>query len=273
MCRVLQVARSGYYAWLKRKPSTRERDDLRLVAEVGAAYRRGRRAYGSPRVHLELKKAGFHVGRKRVARLMKKMGIIGRPPRRFYVTTESGHDFPVAPNLVQKNFDVAGPDKLWGADITYAWTGEGWLYLAVVIDLYSRKVIGWAIGDYLRVELVLDALEMAINQRCPSEGLVHHSDRGIQYASGSYRSVLKKHGIACSMSRKRDPWDNAVVESFFATLKIELENFGTWPTKRAARSAIIEYIQVFYNSQRMHSYLGYCSPAEYERLYFAKEAA
>lgn len=273
MCRVLQVARSGFYSWLHRSPSKRAREDLRLVAEVQAAYRRGRKAYGSPRVRRELRKVGFFLSRKRVARLMKHMGLIGRPPRRFYVTTESGHGFPIAENLVQRNFNVDSPDKLWGADITYAWTGQGWLYLAVVMDMYSRRIVGWSIADHMRVELVLDALEMALSQRCPGSGLVHHSDRGIQFASTSYRRVLKEHDISCSMSRKRDPWDNATVESFFSTLKNELENFGMWPTKREAKSAIIEYIQVFYNSQRMHSYLGYLSPVEYERMHPDRRAA
>jgi len=266
LCRVLQVSRSGFYAWFKRAPSERERRDEVLKPKVLQASKVGRGVYGSPRIHSELKAQGVEVARKRVARLMKNLGIVATPPRRFRRTTDSNHDQPVAPNLLDRSFVASGPDHRWVADITYIWTWEGWLYLAVVVDLFSRRVVGWSMANHMRTDLVLEALGMALRHRLPESDLLHHSDRGSQYASDRYQEMLEEHGIECSMSRKGDCWDNAVVESFFGTLKTELIYRRPWSTRREARSAISEYIEVFYNRIRRHSYLGNRSPAEYERL-------
>jgi transposase InsO family protein len=264
MCRVLQVSPSGFYAWARRPPSARSRQSEALKPVIAEAHRTSRGTYGSPRVHADLPHQGFVVGRKRVARLMREQGLVGRRPRRYRVTTDSAHEFPIARNVVGRKFVVSEPNRLWATDITYVRTWEGWLYLAVVLDLYSRRVVGWAMADHMRTELVLEALGMAVGQRLPNGRLVHHSDRGSQYASAVYRQVLAEHDITCSMSRAGDCWDNAVVESFFGTLKVELVDTRPWPTRRAARSAIHEYIAVFYNRQRRHSFLGYLTPADYE---------
>lgn len=265
MCRVLGVSRSGFYAWRHRKPSNRVQQTVRLVAEIRTVHKEARGTYGSPRVHIELQERNFQVGRNRVARLMREAGMTARYKRRFRRTTDSNHSDPIAANLLNRQFDIEGPNRVWGTDITYLWTGEGWLYLAVVLDLFSRRVIGWSMADHLRTELVQGALDMALGQRTPSTGLLHHSDRGCQYASNAYRKALAKEGIECSMSRKGDCWDNAVVESFFGTLKTELVHRKLWPTRLAARTAVFEYMEVFYNRKRRHSYLGYVSPAEFER--------
>lgn len=264
MCRVLKVSPSGFYAWASRSPSARAQQADALRPVIAEAHRRSRGTYGSPRVHADLQDCGFRVGRKRVARLMREQGLVGRRPRRYRVTTDSAHELPVARNALGRQFNVTAPNRVWATDITYVRTWEGWLYLAVVIDLYSRRAVGWAMAEHLRTELVLDALGTALGQRLPTGPLIHHSDRGSQYASAVYRSVLAEHGITCSMSRRGNCWDNAVVESFFATLKGELVDTRPWPTRRAARSAIHEYIAVFYNRHRRHSFLGYLTPADYE---------
>jgi transposase InsO family protein len=264
MCKVLQVSRSGFYAWYKRPPSTRERENKRLVRVIREAHQASRRTYGSPRIHEELKDRGFEVGCNRVARLMHENGIFACCRRRFRVTTNSAHGLPVADNVLGRSFTVKAPDRAWVTDITYVWTGEGWLYLAVVIDLFSRRVVGWSMSERIKTGLVLNALKMALGQRVSDAKLLHHSDRGSQYASHAYRKALKDHGITCSMSRKGDCWDNAVAESFFATLKTELVYRMVFLTRDAARAAIAEYIEVFYNRQRRHSHLGYMSPAKYE---------
>jgi transposase InsO family protein len=264
MCQQLGVSRSGYYAWKGRGSSLREQRDAELAAKIKQSHVDSRGTYGSPRVYKDLKEEGFAVGRKRVARLMSEMGLTGRPPKPFRRTTDSKHGLPVADNILDRNFEVEGPDKVWATDITYVKTWQGWLYLAVVVDLFSRRVVGWSMATHLRAELVLGALKMAMGRRLPAEGMVHHSDRGSQYASNDYQDVLAAHGLVCSMSRKGDCWDNAVVESFFATLKRELIHRRPWSTVKEARAAIAEYIEVFYNRKRRHSYLGYVSPAEYE---------
>ena len=265
MCRVLEVSRSGFYAWQRRQPSAHAQEDVQLGVAIRAIHQGSRQTYGAPRVHAELHAHGRPVGRKRVARLMKQDGLRGRRPRRWRTTTDSQHAWPIAENVVQRVFHTDAPNQVWVTDITYVWTWEGWLYLAVVLDLFARRVVGWAMADHLRTELPLAALEMAMGRRLPPTGLVHHSDRGVQYASTDYRDVLAAHGVQVSMSRKGNCWDNAVAESFFATLKTELVAGQSWPTRRAVRDAIAEYIELFYNSRRRHSTLGYCTPMEYER--------
>lgn len=273
MCSALRVSRSGFYAWRRRQPSRRAREDARLAAEIRTVHQQARGTYGSPRVHFELQQRAFQVGRHRVARLMREQGLTALFKRRFRRTTDSKHNDPIAANRLNRQFDVEGPDRVWATDITYLWTDQGWLYLAVVLDLYSRRVVGWSMAEHLRSELVLGALEMALGQRAPRDGLLHHSDRGCQYASSAYREALSQAGIVCSMSRKGDCWDNAVVESFFGTLKSELVHRRRFATRLAARTAVFEYIEVFYNRQRRHSYLGYLSPAEYEQRFEQRLAA
>ena len=265
LCRVLRVSPSGYYAWRQRSPESRAQRDAALAVHIRAIHKRSRCTYGSPRIHAELKREGLAVGRKRVARIMRHEGLEAAPRKRFRTTTDSKHSLPVAPNLLQRQFDVTDVNRAWVTDITYVWTWQGWLYLAVVVDLFSRRVVGWAADEHMRTELVLDALGMAIARRRPAPGLVHHSDRGSQYASHRYREELERHGLVASMSRKGDCWDNAVAESFFGTIKTELLDRRPWPTRQGARGAVAEYIELFYNPQRLHSHLGYISPAEYER--------
>lgn len=265
LCRVLQVSTSGFYAWSKRAPSPRKQADEILKPKILEAFEASRRTYGSPRILTDLQEQGLAVARKRVARLMRALGLVAVPLRRFRTTTDSAHDRPVAENLLGRSFEATGPDQKWAADITYVWTWQGWLYLAVVVDLFSRRVVGWSMADHLRTDLVLGALEMAIGRRLPSADLLHHSDRGSQYASDRYRSLLADYGIDCSMSRRGNCWDNAVVESFFGTLKNELIYRRPWPSRSQARTAIAEYIEVFYNGIRRHSYLDNQSPVEHER--------
>lgn len=272
LCRVLDVSRSGYYAWRSRKPSVRELEDERLRPKVVEAFETGRGAYGSPRVRDELVDQGFEIGRKRVARLMREMGLQGVCPRKFRATTDSDHDHPIAENVLARNFEATGPNEKWTTDITYVFTGEGWLYLAVVMDLYSRRIVGWSTADHLKTELCLDALQMALDHRVGVEGLMHHSDRGVQYASTRYREVLNARGIECSMSRRANCWDNAVAESFFGTLKNELIYRRPWSTRTQARDAIGEYIEIFYNRIRRHSTIGGVSPAKFEEMAQTKEA-
>jgi putative transposase len=262
MCRVLGVSRSGLYAWQRRGPSAREEADVELSRRIHAIHSDSRSTYGSPRVHRGLRRQGVRVGRKRVERLMKRDGLRGRVRRRFRRTTDSNHDLPVAPNTLNRQFEVDTPDRVWAGDITYIRTRNGWSYLAVVIDLHSRLVVGWALADHMRTELVETALICALGKREPSEELLHHSDRGSQYASKSYRGRLEALGIEVSMSRPGDCYDNAVVESFFGTLKQELVYHAKWNDLADARAAIHDYIEVFYNRQRLHSSLGYRTPAE-----------
>ena len=263
LCRVLNVARSGFYAWCRRPESTHAKEDRRLRVSLRAAWKRSRCTYGSPRLHEELKAEGEHVSRKRVARLMKQDNLVGRQRRRFIRTTRSDPTLPIAPNTLERKFDVDQPNRVWAGDITYLRTGEGWLYLAVIIDLFSRRVVGWALEEHMETSLTLQALVMALNRRHVDGELLHHSDRGSQYAAGDYRMKLATNGIECSMSRKGNCWDNAVVESFFSTMKAELDPIEG-ASRAYARSAVVDYISNFYNSKRRHSSIGYLSPIDYE---------
>jgi transposase InsO family protein len=267
MCTTLQVSCSGFYAWRTRPLAPRHQHDQRLRVEVAAIYAEKRCRYGSPRIERELRAKGHCTGRKRVARLMVEQGLRARPKRRFRTTTDSRHGLPLAANVLQREFTVAQPNVAWVTDITYIWTQEGWLYLAVILDLFSRRVVGWSMSAQITRQLALDALTMGLAQRQPDRGLLHHSDRGSQYASGDYRQLLDQHGIVCSMSRKANCWDNAVAESFFATLKTELVYQCAWVTRAEARGALFEYLEIFYNAQRRHSSLGYLSPVAFEQQY------
>jgi len=264
LCKVLDVSRSGFYAWDERGRSTRSSEDAKLIVHVLAAFKTGRGAYGSPRVHDELKAAGIAVSRKRVARIMRELGLEGRRKRRFKATTDSKHNLPVAENVLDRNFEVDAPDVAWVTDITYVWTAEGWLYLAAILDLFSRRVVGLAMSERIDRALVLEALRNAVGRRLPNAGLMHHSDRGSQYASGDYQDALDELGVVCSMSRKGNCWDNAVAESFFATLKTKCVYTRRFATRAEAREAIFEFIEVFYNGTRRHSTLGYLSPMAFE---------
>ena len=265
LCRMLQVSRAGFYAWQARPPAPRAREDERLGLEIAAIHVDSRHRYGSPRIHAELADRGCRTSRKRVARLMRVRGLVARRRRRFRVTTQSRHPFPIAPNVLARQFERARPDQAWVTDITYIPTGEGWLYLAVILDLCSRVAVGWAMSDRITDDFTLDALGMALARRRPPPGLLHHSDRGSQYASGDYQKVLAENGIVCSMSRKGNCWDNAVAESFFATLKVELVHDATWATRALARTELFDYLELFYNGPRRHSALGYLSPRAFER--------
>jgi len=264
LCIQLGVSRSGYYAWKERPESKREQADRELAEQVVAVHQHSRGTYGSPRVHAELRARGRKVSRKRVARLMSQQGLAARQRRRFVRTTDSRHGQPVAPNLLNRDFSPPQPDGSWVTDITYIWTRQGWLYLAVILDLYSRRVVGWAMSERIDRHLVLNALDMALKGRQPPHGLLHHSDRGSQYASEDYQQLLEARGIQCSMSRKGNCWDNAVAESFFSSLKMELVHEADFATHDQARAAIFEYIEVFYNRKRRHSSLGYVSPVDFE---------
>ncbi len=264
MCRLLAVKRSTYYAWRRRPASRRAQEDRRLVMEIELSHKASDRTYGSPRVHQDLQAQGIRCGRKRVARLMREHGIRAKQARRFKATTASDHNEPVAPNLLDRQFEVDRPDRVWTADITYIWTREGWLYLAVILDLFARRVVGWSMSKRINAQLTLRALRAALWSRKPPPGLLHHSDRGSQYACSDYQDVLEEHGIICSMSRKGDVWDNAVSESFFKTLKVERVNDRDYWTREEAKTDISDYVERFYNRTRRHSYLGYVSPVQYE---------
>ncbi|HEX8822873.1 MAG TPA: IS3 family transposase [Archangium sp.] len=264
MCQQLGVSRSGYYAWKERPESERHKADRALAEVVTAVHQESRGRYGSPRVHAELRARGQRVSRKRVARLMRQHEMVARKRRRFVRTTDSRHNQPVAPNVLERNFSPGQPNSTWATDITYVATRQGWLYLAVVLDLFSRKVVGWSMSQNIDRHLVLNALDMALKGRQPPRGLLHHSDRGSQYASTDYQQALAARGIQCSMSRKGNCWDNAVVESFFSSLKLELVYTTDFATQEQARLALFEYIEVFYNRQRRHSSLGYVSPVDFE---------
>lgn len=267
MCTVLGVSPSGYYASRTRSPCARAIADERLLLNVRIAHEKSDESYGAPRVQRELKDKGLSVGTKRVARLMREDGLVGRARRRTRPrTTDSAHAHPIAPNRLDRQFDVNGLalNRVWISDITYIPTQQGWLYLAAVLDLASRRVVGWAMRDTLEPELTVRALEMAITNRRPAPGLLHHSDRGSQYACADYRALLAKHAMIASMSRKANCWDNAVAERFFATLELELIVTSRWATRDDARRAIFRYIETWYNRERRHSTLDYVSPAQYE---------
>ena len=269
--RVLSVSRSGYYAWRCRSASHRDGENARLLVHIRLVYGRSRGSYGSPRVTEELRDQGFVCNEKRVARLMRVHGIRSKSVRKFRATTDSRHSHPVSPNVVDRSFVADGPNRVWLADLTYIWTGEGWLYLAAVLDMYSRRVVGLATGPRIDGELALRALRQAAGRRQPAPGLVHHSDRGVQYACRAYRKLLSEYRMIGSMSRKGDCWDNAPMESFFGTLKQELVFQRRFATRAEAAARLFEYIEVFYNGQRRHSSLGWLSPVDYERAYDHKQ--
>ena len=265
MCRGLGVSISGYYSWVLRGSSKREREEDRLVGLIREIHQRSRRTYGSPRIHPALKVRGEACSQSRVERLMRKHGVRAKTKKKFKATTDSKHKLPVAENILDRKFNPETSNQAWGSDITYIWTREGWLYLAVVMDLYSRKIVGWAMESRMTRKLVLKAFKMALRQRNPKPGLLSHSDRGSQYASGDFQKLLKFFGFRCSMSRKGNCWDNAVVESFFGTLKQEHVFFCDFQTREEARQSIFEWIEVFYNRERTHSSLGFRSPVDYEK--------
>jgi transposase InsO family protein len=267
----MEVSPSGYYAWRTRPASARQRQNQDLAEQIEAVHTASRGTYGSRRVQAQLRAQGQPCSRNRVAHLMRSQGLQGRGRRRFRVTTDSRHSLPVAPNQLAQDFTTTAPDQVWVSDITYLRTDEGWLYLATVLDLYSRKVVGWSLQPTLEQSLPLAALEMALAQRRPGPGLVHHSDRGSQYASHAYQALLQRHRLRCSMSRKGNVWDNAPQESFFGTLKRELPK-DRWPTRELCRREVFAYLEVFYNRQRLHSSLGYRSPVDFEAEY-GREAA
>ncbi|MFT3922246.1 MAG: IS3 family transposase [Myxococcales bacterium] len=274
LCRNLQVTRQGYYAFASRPPSPRADQDRALLERVGQVHAESRNAYGSPRVRKELRRRGIRVGKRRVERAMRSLGLCARPRRRFRVTTAANPRHPVEPNVLNREFRAERPNQRWVTDISYVWTDEGWCYLAVIIDLFSRTVVGWALDAMLSTQLPLAALDMALRRRRPdAAGLLHHSDRGCQYTSQEYRSELAQRGLSVSMSRKGNCWDNAVAESFFSTIKAELIHGRRWAGRLELRSAVFEYIEVFYNRRRLHSSLGYRTPAEFEKDYTAAQAA
>ena len=266
MCRVLQVSRSGYYESLKRPPSDHSIMDDKLRPQIKTAFKKGRKNYGTRRIKDALKKQETRVSRRRIGRLMREEDLQVQTKRKFKVTTDSNHDKPIAPNLLERQFTVATPDTAYVGDITYILTREGWLYLAVVIDLFSRAVVGWSMSSRMTASLVNSAMLMAIQNRKPAKGLIFHSDRGSQYASDSHRKLLTDNGFKASMSRKGDCWDNAVAESFFHTLKIELVHHCDYEIREEARASIFEYIEVFYNRQRSHSANGYEAPVVFETM-------
>jgi putative transposase len=270
MCEILEVSSSGYYDWMKRDHTAKEARKNVLVEKISQIHDGSRRSYGSPRVFEVLKGMGEKISRPTVERLMRDNEIKARSKRRFKVTTDSKHDLPIAKNVLNRQFEVGSANKSWASDITYVWTDEGWLYLAGVIDIGTRKLVGWAMGDEMKKSLVLSALEMAVKRQCPDRGLIHHSDRGSQYASKAYRRRLCRYGMKASMSKKGDCWDNAVMESFFHTLKVEHIYHQHFRTRSEAMSSIFEWIEVFYNRHRIHSSLGFVSPECYEQKLFLK---
>jgi putative transposase len=267
MCRVFEVSRSGFYEWLSRPESARKQADRQLEAEIKQAFENSRENYGTRRIQQTLRDQGRPVSRARIGRLMRQQGLRCKTRRRFRATTNSNHHLPVAPNHLGRQFQVAQPDRVYVGDITAVATGEGWLYLAVFLDLYSRQVVGWAMSAWMTADLVIDALQMARWRRRPGKGLLVHSDRGSQYASGRFQAMLKDQGYICSMSRKGNCWDNAPAESFFHTLKTEVTHHRRFETREQAKQEIFEYIEVFYNRQRKHSTLGYRTPSEFEQLH------
>jgi putative transposase len=274
MCRVLGVSRSGFHAWAARKPSPRAVADAALTERISGIHSDSLKTYGSPRVHAELRlEHGVGIGRKRVERLMRRAGLSGQVKRRRGKTTIRVQGVRTAPDLVERDFNPTEPNRLWAADITYIRTWEGWLYLASVMDLYSRRIVGWALADHLRAELVVDALEMAVARRRPDAGLVHHSDQGSQYTSLIFTRRCRAVGIDVSMGSRGDCFDNAVLESFHASLKKDLIHRRSWPAKAEARTAIFEYIEAFYNRRRRHSTLGMLSPADFENRTLGTDGA
>jgi putative transposase len=267
MCRVLGIAPSGYYAWLKNSPSKKAMRDDVLLTHVRAAFKASRRRYGSPRVHADLRAAGHRVARKRVARLMRQDGLRARHRRRFVRTTQSRHKFPIARNVVARQFEVSGPNQVWVSDLTYLRTQTGFVYMAIVLDLFARRVVGWKVSRDLDAGIAVEALRRALALRPAPRGLIHHSDRGVHYACADYRVLLESHGIKPSMSRKGDCWDNAVAESFFSSFGFELEFDANWHDVHDVERAAAEYIDGFYNPRRRHSHNSYLSPIDFEHQF------
>jgi transposase InsO family protein len=273
LCRLLGVSRQGYYAFASRPPSSRLADDQALHERLRALHAESRGTYGSPRLHAALRAQGLHVGKRRIERALRALGLQTRTRRRYRVTTNANPAHLAAPNTLARSFSASRPDERWVTDITYVWTDEGWCYVAVILDLFSRAVVGWALDASLSTRLPLVALDMAVRRRRPRAGLLHHSDRGCQYTSAVYRAELKALGVVVSMSRKGNCWDNSVAESFFATLKTELIHNQPWSSRLDLRAAIFDYIEVFYNRRRLHSTLGYKTPAQVESDYTRSCAA
>ena len=265
LCRLLDVSRQGYYAFASRGPTASTKADAELNNAVRTVFERSRGTYGSPRVRQQLRREGIHTSKRRVERVMRGLGLVARRPRRFMATTRADASHRVEPNILARDFSATRPDERWVTDITYVWTDEGWAYVAAILDLFSRAVVGWAVDATLSTQLPLAALEMAVRRRRPERGLLHHSDRGCQYTSADYREELAALGVTVSMSRRGNCWDNAVAESFFATLKAELVAGRRWGTRSELRAATFEYVETFYNRRRLHSALNYMTPAEVER--------
>ena len=273
MCEVMQVSRSGYYSWRIRGKSSRQIENDRLIPIVIEAHKKSKETYGARRIAEEVEAQGTPCGRFKAGTLMELAGVAAKQKKKFKTTTDSKHNLPIAPNLLNRQFKVEAPDRVYVSDITYIWTREGWLYLAVILDLFSRQIVGWSLNNRMSRELVMNALRMAIWRRRPAPGLIFHSDRGSQYCSNDFQKMLEIHGMVSSMSRKGNCWDNAVAESFFGSLKTERVFFANYKTREEAKRDIVDYIEMFYNSNRRHSYLGYISPKAFEKLWFLKKAA
>ena len=270
-CAVLGVSASGYYAWKSRKASPRQRRDLVLLAHIRSQFSTSNETYGSPRMHVELNEDGVPVGRHRVARIMRDNDLKARQKTRFKKTTDSDHGGPVAVNVLDQDFAADGPNEKWGVDISYVWTAEGWLYLAIVLDLFSRRIVGWAMSDRMKRGLAMEALQRALTLRGPKPGLIHHSDRGSQYCSADYQKLVQRHGLVASMSGRGNCYDNAMVETVFKTIKTELIWRTAYASRWQASNAIGQYIEGFYNPRRRHSSLGYMSPATFEMTFHANK--
>lgn len=273
LCRVMKVAASGYYAWARSFKSGRQTENEKLIPIVREISRESDATYGERRIAEALCARGIPCGRVRAASLMRLAGVSVKRKKKFRVTTDSRHKLPVAPNLLGRDFEAAEPNQTWVSDITYVWTREGWLYLATVLDLFSRQVVGWAMSNRINKELVMDAFKMATWSRRPGSGLILHTDRGSQYCSDAFQKLLKSSGAISSMSRKGDCWDNAVAESFFGTLKTERISWRSYQTREEAKRDIVDYLEMFYNSKRLHSYLGYVSPRQFEEMWYLGKAA
>jgi transposase InsO family protein len=273
MCRALKVSKSGYYAWRVRPQSKRARENDKLDHHIKTTYRKNKGNYGSPRITRALNRQNIACSENRVARRMRINGIKAKTKKRFKVTTNSKHNHPVAENLLDQNFNVQRPNQVWASDITYIWTREGWMYLAVILDLFGRHIVGWAMDNHLGQELVVNALKKAIGRRRPPKGVIFHSDQGVQYACQAFRKLLQQHKFIQSMSGKGNCYDNAVVESFFHTLKTELIYFENYSTREDAKKSIFEYIEIYYNRDRLHSTLNYFSPVQFEQMWINTQAA
>lgn len=273
LCKVMQVSRSGFYFWKSKDKSFRQKERDRLLPKVKAIHRQTKQSYGARRISVELEAQGESCGRTKAATLMKLAGVCAKQKKKFKATTDSKHNLPVAPNLLNRNFEASVPDTVYCSDITYIWTNEGWLYLAVILDLFSRQVVGWSMDNRITKKLVLNALQMAFWRRRPAVGLIFHSDRGSQYCSNDVQKMLKSNNMLSSMSRKGDCWDNSVAESFFGSLKMERVFDSPYRTREEARRDIVDYIEMFYNTKRRHSYLGYLSPKDFEKMMALKKAA